>query len=119
MSILYELNRQSCDIYVARALAGPSAPPMIDMVQRFVDTMESYPSDCPGEHVLVFASFLVAAESALPEHQEYFIGVLLKHYQRNGFANIPLAMDHLRRIWANRDGKDWTQLLPELQIFIV
>lgn len=119
MSILYELNKQACDIYVARALSGPDGPPLVDMVERFIDTMESYPTDCPGEHILVFATFFAAAESVLPQHQEYFTNALSKHHQRNGFSNIPLAINHLKRIWSKCDGKDWTQLLPELRVFVV
>lgn len=119
MSILYELNKQVCDIYVARALAGPDGSPLNDMVGKFIDTMELYPPDCPGEHILVFATFLAAAESALPAHQEYLINALQKHHRRNGFRNIPLAIDHLTRIWSESGERDWTQLLPELQTFIV
>lgn len=119
MSILYELNKQACDIYVARALSGLNGPPLTGMVENFISTMDSYPTGCPGEHILVFATFLAAAESALSEHQEYFVNALQKHHQRNGFHNIPLAIDHLKRIWSKQDRKDWTQILPELQTFIV
>lgn len=119
MSILYELNKQACDIYVTRALAGPTAPPLIAMVEKFIDTMNLYPAGAPGEHILVFATFFAAAESVLPEHRQYFINALQTHHRRNGFRNIPLAIDHLQRLWTERGVKDWTQLLPELRTFIV
>lgn len=119
MSILYELNEQACNIYVARASAGPDGPPLVEMVETFIATMESYPAGYPGEHILVFATFLAAAESTLPDHQEYFVNTLQKHHVRNGFKNIPVAIDHLRRIWLRQDGMDWTRSLPELQTFVV
>lgn len=119
MSVIYELNKQACDIYVARVLAGPNGPPLTDMVEQFKTTMETFPAGSPGEHVLVFATFIAAAESVLLEHQEYFTDVLLRHHKRNGFANISLALDHLSRIWSGRIAQDWTESLPGLQVFVV
>lgn len=119
LSAVYELNKQACDIYVARVLAGPNGPPMTAMVDEFVTTLQGFPSDGPGEHTLVFATFLAAAEAALPEHRAYLNQALLKHYQRNGFMNILLALKSLEEIWSGCRDRDWTQYLPELRVFIV
>ncbi|KIW63958.1 hypothetical protein PV04_08919 [Phialophora macrospora] len=120
MSLIYDLNRQACDIYVTRASMGPSGLSSSEPVAKFIRTLEMLPPSSPGEHILVFATFIVALESVLPEHQEYFTNVLLRHHQRNGFTNILTALEYLRRI---RSGdctmQDWTEYLPRLQVFIV
>ena len=119
LSLIYDLNEQACNIYTTRVLAGPNGAPLTELVQTFKNTLETFPSGAPGEHVLVWATFIAASASVLPEHQQYFTEVLLRHHRRNGFANIPTALEQLRRIWARRKQQDWTKVLPKLEVFIV
>ena len=55
----------------------------------------------------------------LPEHQQFFEKNLLQHHKRNGFGNILRALDYLRMKWAQGIVQDWTEILPDLQVFIV
>ncbi|EXJ55454.1 hypothetical protein A1O7_08381 [Cladophialophora yegresii CBS 114405] len=120
MSLIYDLNQQACDIYVTRASTGLNGLPSSEPVAKFIRTLEMLPPSSPGEHILVFAIFIVASESALREHQQYFTNVLLRHYQRNGFANILTALQYLKRSW-NKQGtmQDWTERLPQMQVLVV
>ncbi|OCT44675.1 hypothetical protein CLCR_05755 [Cladophialophora carrionii] len=120
MSLIYDLNQQACDIYVTRASMGLNGLPSPEPVAKFIRTLELLPPSSPGEHILVFAIFIVASESVLPEHQQYFTNVLLRHHQRNGFANILTALEYLKRSWSERSTiHDWTERLPQMQVFIV
>ena len=119
MSLISDLNKQACEIYVTRVLAGPMGPPLTDLVDKYMRTMERLPLGSLGEHTLVFATFIAASESVLPEHQQFFTDALLEHHRRNGFANILRALEHLRRIWAGCTTRNWTELLSELSIFVV
>lgn len=91
-----------------------------DRIERFKETLEQLPVDVPGTHVLVWATFLVAAASSLGRHRVFFEGVLLKHYSRSRFANLLRGMKHLPYIWAKTDqGMSWTQVLPEARLFLM
>jgi Fungal specific transcription factor domain len=119
MSRIYDLNEQACHIYMARVLAGTHGSALTGLVDKFKDTMDTLAPGSPGEHTLVWPTFIAATESTTPEQQQYFADVLIRHHQRSGFANILAALQHLRRIWSGRMTQDWTKLLPKLQVFIV
>lgn len=111
--------RQAGNIYLARVSAGSEGEVPREMVDRFKNTLRSLKPDSPGEHTLVWATFIAAAESSTPEDQQFFSQALLRHYRRNGFANILTALDRLRDLQSRRQGNDWTVLLPTLGVFIV
>jgi len=119
LSTLFNLNRQACKIYTTRAMAGPEAPTATALVENFKATLETFPSNSPVEHTTVWPTFVAACESATAEHQQFFTNILLKHHERNGFANTLRALQHLRRIWSRRAEESWTMLLPEPRVFIV
>lgn len=119
ISMLFDLNNQACRIYTTRAMAGPRTPPLTTMVEHFKDTLEMIPVGSPVAHTLVWPTLVAACESGTPEHRRFFIDTLLKHHQRNGFANIPRALHHLRRIWSQSRVESWTMLLPEPRVFVV
>lgn len=130
--MIHRLNQLSCDIYVARVSTGPSGPPLTHLLEEFNLVLGHLEPGHAGEHTLVWATFLAAAESVMPAHRECLGNALLRHHQRNGFSNILLALEHLRKIWDERDRadrnggdvfgqpqRDWTSVLPELHLFIV
>lgn len=119
MDMIYELNEIACSIYVTRALETSSTPKLISLVEEFKTKYASLPSECPGEHTLVWSVFLAAAASTLPEHSAYFADVLSNHYRRNGFGNLVAIREQLQRIWQLSDDEDWTQILPKLEVFVV
>lgn len=77
------------------------------------------PPDSPGMYLVPWTIFLAAAESSEVAHHQFFENVLLKHYERNKFANLPLALKFLREIWSNSRYLDWTEALTELPVFVV
>lgn len=99
-SLIYTLNEQACNIYVVRALSGVGTPPRVDLVDEFIETLKLVPEDSPGMYLIPFTIFLAAAESSQPLQQEFFQNALLKHSQRTGFANLPVAIRFLREIWS-------------------
>jgi len=100
-------------------MAGPKTPPLTGLVEKFKNTLALIPVGSPVEHTLVWPTFVAACESGTLEHRTFFIDVLIRHHQRNGFGNIPRALHHLRRIWARDSEESWTALLPEPKIFII
>ena len=119
MDLVYDLQEQACNIYVSRVEAGPDTPPMTDLVEQFKKTINALPPGSPAEHTLVFPTFIAALESSVPEQQAFFLDLLQRHYQRNGFANIRSTVNYLEWFWARRSHHDWTELLPDFEVFIV
>lgn len=119
MSMVYNLHEQACNIYVQRAQAGLEGPPLSTEVSNFRATLDKFPPGSVAENILVWPIFLAALESSTAEDQQYFIDHLMAHQRRNGFANILTALSHLKQIWARQNRVNWTQLLPNMQAFIV
>lgn len=119
LSTIFDLQTLACSIYTMRAHSDPDTVELVDLVENFKRTLESLPTEFVGQHTLVFCTFMVAAEATLPEHQRFFEENLLRHHQRNGFGNIQHALRYLRTKWAQGKAQDWTEMLPELPVFIV
>lgn len=102
-----------------RAHSDPDTVELVHMVDHFKHTLETLPEEFIGQHTLVFSTFMVAAEATLPEHQQFFEQNLLQHHKRNGFGNILQALEYLRAKWTRGEAQDWTEILPDLQVFIV
>lgn len=99
--LIASLRQQAYDIYLRRALLNK--PPgnelsSADVVTRFRPSLEPFPDGFPGDHTLIWASFIAASESCLPEDQRFFEQFLLKQYYRNGFGNILKGLDLLKMI---------------------
>ena len=118
-SLIYALNEQACNIYVSRALANPGTPSRVDLVDEFIKTLEKLPPDSPGMYMVPWTIFLAAAESSEPAQHQIFEDVLLKHYNRSGFANLLLGLRYLREFWSNPRYRDWAKALAELPVFFV
>ena len=88
-------------------------------IDHFINKLKRLPEQSPGYHTLVWATFIAAAESVLPEQQDYLAEVLMGHWRRNGFTNILAALQYLREMWTNVEARDWTANLPDLKVFIV
>ena len=118
-SLIYNLNEQACNIYVQRALADPGSPSRVDLVNKFINTLTALPPDSPGGYLIPWTIFLAAAESSEPAQHQFFEDVLLKHYKRNGFANLLLALGFLRELWSDPRSRDWPRALAQLPVFVV
>ena len=68
----------------------------------------------------MWPTFIAALESMDPDDRKFLVERLQRHYARNGFKNILIALEYLERRWAD-DGveMDWTRSLPELGAFVV
>jgi hypothetical protein len=119
MSMVYNLHEQACNIYVQRAQTGLNGPALTEQVTTFRNTLEKFPSGSAAENILVWPIFLAALESTSADDQQYFLGHLMAHHRRNGFANILTALAYLRHVWAKQNTVSWTQALPSMEAFIV
>lgn len=86
---------------------------------EFINTLKRLPPDSPGLYMVPWTIFLVAAEAPEPDQRQFLEGVLLNHYKRNGFANLPVALRFLQEVWSNQTHWNWAQALTELPVFVV
>ncbi|KAI9045149.1 Zn(II)2Cys6 transcription factor [Aspergillus affinis] len=117
--LIVGLRQQAYDIYLQRAMLGRRSRRHVERIERFIDTLQSLPDDAPGQHTLVWPSFIAASESSIPEHQLFFKQFLEGQYHLNGFSNILKAIELLERIWTNNNGDTWPALLPESRLFVM
>lgn len=111
---LIALVEQAHDIYIHRALGDLPPQAMNALVERFLDTAGDIPVASPGGHSLVWAYFIVAAESSDPRHRRFFVGKLRELFNDTGFANALSAIQELQRIWSIAGEERWTYMLPTL-----
>ena len=119
--ILEDLRHQAFNIYLDRILPQKSsnADPD-DAIEHFIQTVQSYPPDSPGQHVLIWPCFIAASASRKQVHRDFLQQFLTRQYRHNGFANLLRAMDLLLKIWSQEEAQqDWPALLPEPQVFIM
>jgi len=122
LSRVMRLTQQACTLYMERLAAGPAHPPLFRRVESIRVDLQALPPNTPVNHVLVWTTFLAAAESSTVEQQEFFRDLLLKHHKRSGFGNILCTIDFLSHLWTKRNLQnwvDWIDLLPKLPFFIV
>ena len=119
VSFITELNQQAYQIYLHTVSRQYYNTALFELVEKFKRTLEAFPSDSPGEHVLIWASFMAAAVSFAPEHREFFRTALRKHHERNGFGNIIQGLSILETIWKRGPAEIWTEHFTKAPIFIV
>lgn len=120
LAIMYDLNALACDLYIRRAQRGCGGRGFSDQVELIKRNLEALPDKCPCEHALVWPTFIAALESDGLEHRAYFRRALERHYARNGFASILVALEYLATRWSEEGvDVDWTRSLPDLPAFVV
>lgn len=117
--LIVGLRQQAYDIYLQRAMLGHGGRRHTERIGRFIDTVKSLPDAAPGQHTLVWPSFIAAAESCIPEHQLFFKEFLEKQYLLNGFSNILKALTLLQQIWTAENSDTWPSLLPQSRLFVM
>lgn len=117
--LIVGLRQQAYDIYLQRAMLGRRSIRHVELIGRFIDTVQSCPDTAPVQHTLIWPSFIAASESSLPEHQLFFKQFLERQYLLNGFSNILKALKLLERIWAAENRDTWPSLLPESRLFVM
>lgn len=91
----------------------------IARVQCIKETLAAISPEDPGHRVTIWAAFVAAASCVRDQDKEFFEGFLMKHYLRNGFANILRGLELLKRIWTRQPGERWTLLVSGAKILVM
>lgn len=113
ISQLISLIELACDVYVHRAINNVAAAATVELVEAFVKRAKSFDSTTPGNHVLVWAYFIMAAESSVKEHRDFLARRLQSIHGQTKFGNIPHALRLLSKLWSGGDKLRWTLSLPQ------
>jgi hypothetical protein len=119
ISVVEDIILQACNIYLLRAHNSLDSTLSYELVEKFLAAQEACPEGFPGEQVLIWAFFIVAAESSTPEHHVFFTAKLHRYYQRIGFSNTLKGLSLLEKIWSMPAGYRWTSVLPQGHIFVI
>lgn len=132
VSRIMNLVQQSYDIYLHRAGADVRISQstaigldnhinkLVERVQFFIETFQSFPANSSGREVLIWAFFVAASGCTTDEHKEFFRITLRECHQKSRFENILKALNHLERIWDRQlFGLSWASQLPEARLLIM
>ncbi|OBT81974.1 hypothetical protein VE02_09323 [Pseudogymnoascus sp. 03VT05] len=113
------LKQQAYLIYMRRIAPDGMAAASTNSIDRFKSDLETFTEGSLGEHTLIWAAFIAASESRVPENRRFFAQFLMRQYRRSRFVNISKALDLLKHIWSRNSNEDWTTLLPGPGVFIM
>ncbi|KAJ6787249.1 hypothetical protein PWT90_06827 [Aphanocladium album] len=120
VALMTEAMNQACGIFEQRASKTATPESSIASVERMRQTVINLNMETDGCHALVWPFFIAAAESALPEHREFFAGRLKLLFSNTRFGSIPVALDTLNYIWSKSDTTSWTDIVTsERQVLIM
>ncbi|OAR01206.1 hypothetical protein LLEC1_00164 [Akanthomyces lecanii] len=120
IKIMTEVMQQACEIFENRASKTMTPELSIASVERVRQTVTDMDPEADGSHALVWPFFIAAAESALPEHREFFAGRLKQLFSNTRFGSIPVALDTLEYIWSKSDTTSWTDIVTsERQVLVM
>lgn len=131
VAFVNDIVKQAVDMYLDQSrfvsepstdttpLSGVDIPRSIIRVQHFIDTLQAFPTTASCEQVLIWASFVVASGCVLDEHVRFFEETFARHYARNGFTNVLIALETLRRSWVRNMSQRWTLLLSQTGILVM
>jgi hypothetical protein len=105
-------------LYTRRACNKLDRQTSNSLVEQFIVAILNYQPTQVGWNVLVWATFIVAAESSDPTHRSFFMSIFHQYYQRTGFGNLQTAVRMLEEIWENEE-ESWTEYLPGWKAFIM
>lgn len=117
--IMKDAIRQACYIYQNRALHATSRELSIKSVERLRQTVLDMVPSVDGCHALVWAYFLAAAESILPEHRAFFSNRLRGLFEYTRFGTIPLALKTLEYIWIAENSTPWTDIVAHQRPLLI
>ncbi|KAK4543044.1 hypothetical protein LTR36_005821 [Oleoguttula mirabilis] len=120
-----EAWRQARAIYLRRAISSGPASSSTDTTDTIlaVETLRrlllTVDPTAPAAHSLVWPYFVAGAESTTEEHKEFFKGRLEYLLASTGYANVRVALDTLRELWAGGAEERWTARLPKTTSVII
>lgn len=110
------------EIYMARARSAV-VPVDEDLMARLVrqlkTALERVDPTFPGAHVIVWPSFVGAAEAEEEEQRDYFTEKLRYIWRTTGYANVLKAINSLPGMWEKRGVQRWTTRLPQVSVMIM
>ncbi|KAH6987991.1 hypothetical protein BKA56DRAFT_612724 [Ilyonectria sp. MPI-CAGE-AT-0026] len=110
------------EIYMARARSAV-VPVDEDLMARLVrqlkTALERVDPAFPGAHVIVWPSFVGAAEAEEEEQRDYFTEKLRYIWRTTGYANVLKAINSLPGMWEKRGVQRWTTRLPQVSVMIM
>ena len=119
IGIMKDAIQQACDIYRRRALHMISPEQSIQLVERIQDTVADLDPKEDGGHTLVWACFVAAAESSLPQHRELFANRLRGLFECTRFGTIPIALETLELIWSAHGSSHWTDVVTRQRPLLI
>ncbi|KAK5120754.1 hypothetical protein LTR85_006112 [Meristemomyces frigidus] len=114
--------RLARDIYLRRATGSGSSSSTADTtsaVETLRQLLLTVDPTAPAAHSLVWPYFVAGAESTTEEHKTFFKGRLEYLLASTGFANVRVALDTLRELWAGDTEERWTARLPKTTSVII
>lgn len=116
--VMKDAIRQACELYRNRAQHTTSRELSIESVERLRQTVCDLEPGVDGCHALVWAYFVAAAESILPEHRDFFSNRLRGLFEYTRFGTIPLALETLEYIWATQSSS-WTDIVTHQRPLLI
>lgn len=101
----------ACSLYRRRAESSLRQDESAHLVEQLRQKVDGLGLDIQGSHSLVWACFIAAAESTIPEHRMFFSDRLVSLYTRTGFGSIPAALEALKTLWAMDTPRRWTDII--------
>lgn len=117
--IMKEAIRQACILYRNRLLRSSSVESSVEAVEQLRQTVIGLDPNVEGSHALVWAYFVAAAESTVPEHRDFFVYRLKCLYGCTKFGSIPLALETLDLIWASQGSASWTEIVTRQRPILI
>ncbi|KAF5001961.1 hypothetical protein FDECE_10763 [Fusarium decemcellulare] len=113
MSYIFDLITLACNIYVQRATHNPPMHQTVPLVERFKRTAEKVDvyDNVIGQHLLAWSYFVVAAESSIDSHREFFLERLRTLHSATGSGSVLKAIEQIQGFWAVQSTTRWTRLL--------
>ncbi|KAJ5110810.1 fungal-specific transcription factor domain-containing protein [Penicillium argentinense] len=114
-----DLISQAGLIYSLRARNELAKESSFRLVEEYKTSLARFSPTTAGWKVLIWATFIVAAESSDTTHRAFLLETLEEQYRRNGFGNLRTAMDMLRDVWNRGAEENWTKRLPQWKVFVM
>lgn len=119
LSLIRSVIWDACGLYRRRAEASFYQDESSHLIEQLRVKVEKLGMNVPGAHALVWACFIAAAESTIPEHRKFFSESLLLLYKHTRFGCIPAALKALETLWARKGSRRWTDMIEDIPVLVM
>ena len=116
--VVIDLVHQAYNIYLHRVSVGSSTTMMKDQISNFATSLKSFVVDLPVPPVVIWATFVAAAESKMREDRLFFEQYISDCYRDDDCGNLHPVIEWLKAIWARTEQVTWPLILPDFDLFI-